>query len=93
VSAQGEAEQLVQYIEENRTLEGMEEPLRVFLLVINVFDKTKDLRIEVVLRYAVQLLETQVSKLTSEDARRVFVENVPWRRKVQQFAKAKGVIS
>jgi tetratricopeptide (TPR) repeat protein len=92
-SAQSEAEQLVRYIEENKTLEGMEEPLRVFLSVINIFDKTKDPRIPVILRYATQLLEAQVSKLPSEDARRTFVENVPWRRTIYQRAKAGGLIS
>ena len=91
VSAQSEVEQLVGYIEENRTLEGMEEPLRVFLSVINVLDKTKDPRVPVVSQYATQLLEAQVSKLRSEDARRMFVENVPWRRTIHQLAKANGL--
>ncbi len=90
-SAQSEAEQLVRYIEENKTLEGMEEPLRVFLSVINVFDKTKDPRTAVVLQYANQLLEAQVSKLRSEEARRMFVENVPWRHAIQQLAKANQI--
>ncbi len=87
LSAQSEADQLARYIEENKTLEGMEEPLRVFLSVLNVFDKTKDPRRQIVLQYANQLLEAQVSKLRSEEARRMFVENVPWRRTIQQLAK------
>jgi tetratricopeptide (TPR) repeat protein len=92
-SAQSEAEQLIKYLEENRTLEGMEEPLRVFLSVINVFGETKDLRAQVVLQYAIQLLEAQVSKLRSEETRRMFVENVPWRWTIYQLAKAGGLIS
>jgi predicted ATPase/class 3 adenylate cyclase len=92
ISAQNEAEHLMGYIEENRTLEGMEEPLRVFLSVINVLDKTKDPRVPVVLQYAIQLLEAQVSKLRSEEARRMFVENVPWRRTIWQLAKTKGLM-
>jgi len=92
ISAQRDAEQLMRYIEENRTLEGMEEPLRVFLSVINVFDKTKDPRIPVVLQYATQLLEAQVSKLRSEESRRMFVENVPWRRTIHQLAKTSGYL-
>ncbi len=91
-SAQREAGQLVAYIEENNTLEGMEEPLRVFLAVINVFDRTKDPRTAVVMQYAIQLLEAQVSKLRSDDARRMFVENIPWRRALLQLAKAKGLM-
>jgi hypothetical protein len=69
----------------------MEEPLRVFLSVINIFDKTKDPRTAVVLQYANQLLEAQVSKLRSEEARRMFVENVPWRHAIQQLAKANQI--
>ena len=91
VSAQSEAEELASYIDENKTLEGMEEPLRVFLSVINVFDETKNPRALIVLQYATQLLEAQVSKLRSEDTRRMFVENVPWRRTIQQLAKSNGL--
>jgi tetratricopeptide (TPR) repeat protein len=92
-SAQSEAVQLVRYIEENKTLEGMEEPLRVFLSVINILDKAKDPRALVVLQYASQLLEAQVSKLRSEESRRVFVENVPWRSAIWELAKANGSLS
>ena len=92
-AAKSEAGQIVEYIEKNRTLEGMEEPLRAFLSVINVFDETEDLRAEVVLQYAVQLLEAQVSKLHSEEARRKFVDDVSWRRRIRQLAKEKGLIS
>jgi hypothetical protein len=87
LSAQSEADQLAKYIEQNKTLEGMEEPLRVFLSIINVFDKTKDPRRQVVLQYATQLLEAQVSKLRSEEDRRTFVEKVPWRRTIRQLVK------
>ena len=93
LSAQSEAEQLARFIEENRTLEGMEEPLRVFLSVVTVFDKIKDPRRPVILQYATQLLEAQVSKLHSEEARRMFVENVPWRRTIRQLATASGLMS
>ncbi len=92
-AAKDEAGQIADYIEENRTLEGMEEPLRAFLSVVNVFDKAKDPRSQVVLRYAARLLDAQVSKLYSKEARRKFVENVPWRRKIWRLAKADGLIS
>jgi predicted ATPase/class 3 adenylate cyclase len=92
-AAKNEVGEIADYIEENKTLEGMEEPHRVFLSVINVFDEIKDPRFKVVLQYAVQLLETQVSKLNSEEARRKFVENVPWRRKIWQLATTSGLMS
>jgi predicted ATPase/class 3 adenylate cyclase len=92
-AAQREAELLVRYIEENKALEGMEEPLRAFLSVIHVLDETKDPRVPAVLQSANQLLEAQVSRLRSEEARRKFVENVPWRRAIRQIANTSGLIS
>ncbi|MBK8619658.1 MAG: tetratricopeptide repeat protein [Anaerolineales bacterium] len=84
VSAQGEAEHILQYMETNPAFEGAEEPLRIFLALYQILEKTKDPRASIVLHNAIQLLNTQVSKLNSEEARRVFVENVPWRRAIQQ---------
>jgi tetratricopeptide (TPR) repeat protein len=92
-AAKSEAGQIADYIEENRTLEGMEEPLRAFLSVISVFDESEDPRSRVVLGYATQLLDAQVSKLYSKEARRKFVENAPWRHKIWRLAKADGSIS
>jgi len=37
------------------------------------------------------LLNTQVSKLRSEDARRMYVDNVPWRHAIQNVAREKKV--
>jgi hypothetical protein len=71
----------------------MEEPYRVFLSVINVFNETKDPRSQVVLQYAAQLLEAQVSKLHSEETRRKFVDNVSWRRRIRQLAKERGLMT
>jgi predicted ATPase/class 3 adenylate cyclase len=90
-AAKSEVGQMINYIEENRTLEGMEEPLLAFLSVIDVLEETKDPRSVVVLQYATQFLETQVSKLRSHEARRTFVENVPWRRRIQQMAQERGL--
>ncbi|MBI5951030.1 MAG: tetratricopeptide repeat protein [Chloroflexi bacterium] len=91
-AAKNEAGQVMDYIEENRTLEGMEEPLLAFLSVIEALVEAEDPRSGVVLRYATQFLETQVSKLRSQEARHNFVENVPWRRRIQQMAREKGLI-
>jgi tetratricopeptide (TPR) repeat protein len=91
VSAEIEAEQVLGHMEQNTLFEGAEEPLRIFLALYRVLEKKNDPRASVVLQNAFQLLNTQVSKLRSEDARRMYVENVPWRRAVQQIAKANGL--
>ncbi len=90
-SAENEAEQVLQYMENNMSFEGAEEPLRIFLAVHQVLEKKKDPRAQVVLQNAIQLLNTQVLKLPSEEARRMYVENVPWRRAIQKIAKANGL--
>ena len=48
--------------------------------------KQKDPRATVVLQNAKQLLGAQVSKLRSDEARRMFVQNVPWRRAIYELA-------
>ncbi len=93
ISAQNEAERILQYMNENKSFEGAEEPLRIFLAAFQVLEKTKDPRILVVLQNAIQLLNMQVSKLRSEDARRMYVENVPWRRAILQAVKENGLFN
>ena len=93
IPAQNEAEQIIQYMDENKSFEGAEEPLRIFLAVFRALEKAKDPRASVVLQNAIQLLNTQVSKLYSEEARRMYVENIPWRRAIQQIAKANGLLN
>ncbi len=90
LSAQNEAEQVIQYMQNNISFEGAEEPLRIFLAVHQVLEKKKDPRAQVVLQNAIQLLNTQVSKLPSDEARQMYIENVPWRREIQNIAAAHG---
>ncbi len=93
ISAQDEAEHILSYMDENKSFEGAEEPLRIFLAVFQALEAKKDPRVSVVLQNAIQLLNTQVSKLRSEDARRMYVENVPWRHEILQAAKERGLLN
>jgi len=86
VSAQKEAEKIIQHMEKDKSFEGAEEPLRIYLAVYNHLSKQKDPRAGVVLQNAKQLLNAQVSKLKSDQARRMFVENVPWRRAINELS-------
>jgi tetratricopeptide (TPR) repeat protein len=83
-SALRETENILSYLEQGGTLEGAEAPLRIYYACFLTLKKTGDLRSQNVLRAAVQLLETQVSKLRSEASRRRYVENVPWRHALRQ---------
>jgi predicted ATPase/class 3 adenylate cyclase len=77
--ARTETEAITPYLQNGNALQGTEEPLRVYYACYLALEKTKDPRSQVVLYSAVQLLETQVSKLQDENSRKMFVENVPWR--------------
>jgi tetratricopeptide (TPR) repeat protein len=92
-SVQTELEQLLEYMAIDKTFEGAEEPFRIFWAVYQALLEAKDPRATTVLQNAVQLLNTQVSKLRSEDARRMYVENVAWRRAIQNVAGEKGLLN
>ena len=83
-SALAETEQIISYLETAGTLEGTEEPLRVYYACYLALENNKDPRSKIILQEAGDLLETQVSKLRDERSRRMFIENVPWRLAIQQ---------
>ena len=82
-------EDIVNYLSEGGTLEGTEEPLRVYLACYHVLERTADSRASTLLQTAMQLLEAQASKINDEHARRMYIENVPWRRAIEQTWLAK----
>jgi hypothetical protein len=83
---------VLEYMNTDKTFEGAEEPLRMLLTVYQGLQEIKDPRAAIVLQNAIQLLNAQVSKLSSEEARRMYVENVPWRRAITLIAEENGVI-
>lgn len=87
-SAQQQAELILSVLENNPGFEGAEEPLRIFLTLHRILANNKDPRAGQVLQNANLLLDAQVSKFPSEEARRQYVENVPWRRAIRQLSAA-----
>jgi predicted ATPase len=84
VAAIIETENVLSYLENGGTLDGTEEPLRVYYACYLALEKAHDPRSVKVLRSAAMLLDAQVSKLQDEGTRKAFVENVPWRLAIQQ---------
>jgi len=78
-------EELLLYFSEGGTVEGTEEPLRVYLACYNALERTGDPRSNQILKTAIQLLEAQVSKIKDEQSRRMYIENAPWRRAIEQL--------
>jgi class 3 adenylate cyclase/tetratricopeptide (TPR) repeat protein len=74
-----ETEKILAYLYSGESLDGTEEPLRVYYACYLVLKENQDPRSLAVLQSAGELLETQVSKLRDEKSRRMFIENVPWR--------------
>lgn len=82
------AEVIMSHLEAGGTLDGTEEPLRIYLACYRVLDIQGDPRAQTVLRVARKMLDVQLSKFRDDEARRMYLENVPWRLAVQQAWEA-----
>lgn len=87
-SASREAEAILVFLENGSTLDGTEEPLRIYYVCYLLLEKKQDPRAKQLLQTAMQLLETQVSKLSDEPSRKRYVENIPWHRAIRDAALA-----
>ncbi|HEU0294133.1 MAG TPA: AAA family ATPase [Anaerolineales bacterium] len=83
-----EAEKILSYLAGGGSLDGTEEPLRVYHACYQYLSQQKDPRAQQVLQAATQLLETQVSKFAEDNTRRAFIDNFPWRRALYEAAQA-----
>ena len=82
-SASRETEKILTYLNGGNSLDGAEEPLRVYYACYLFLSQQKDPRAQQVLQIASQLLEAQVMKISDDLDRRRFVENIPWRRAIR----------
>jgi len=87
-SASGEADKILTYLESGSTLDGTDEPLRIYYACYLLLKKKQDPRSKQLLQIAMQLLETQVSKFADEHSRKRYVENIPWRRALRDAGLA-----
>jgi tetratricopeptide (TPR) repeat protein len=82
VKAMQEAETILAHLASGDTLDGSEEPLRIYLSCYQALEQNGDSRASEILRLAANQLENQMACIGDEDARRRYVDNVPWRRAV-----------
>ncbi len=82
VQAQVHVEEILSYLDQGNTLEGTEEPLRVYATCYRVLYANLDPRAEAILSTAHRLLQEQAAKITSEEMRRSFLENVAAHREI-----------
>ena len=84
VSALEYTEKILAYFENGGTLAGAEEPLRIYLACFLALKRHKDSRSEDLLLAAAEFLAAQLAKINDDEARRRYVENVPWRRAIAE---------
>ena len=86
--AQDDPEQALAHVEEilsflkGNTLDGTDEPLRVYLTCYRVLHTNQDPRAQVLLTTAHSLLQQHAAKIEDEALRRSFLENVPANREI-----------
>ena len=85
-----EAEKIISYLDAGGTLEGTEEPLRVYYACYLALDKRSDPRTHAMLQSAARLLDAQVSKLKDEISRQMYIQNVPWRSAIHQLVSERS---
>lgn len=83
-----EAEKILDYLQNGGTLDGAEEPLRVYHTCYVLLEKKQDKRATQILKTAGELLESQVEKFSDAETRRRFVENIPWRRAIRDLTSS-----
>jgi predicted ATPase/class 3 adenylate cyclase len=86
-------EEIMGYLSKGASLDATEEPLRVYLACYNALERIKDPRSFQILDKAKQLLDAQVSKFDDEQSRRIYIDNIPWRRAIESAWLAKQVKS
>jgi len=78
-AASREAEKILSFLESGSTLDGTDEPLRVYYVCYCLLQKKADPRSSLILDAANRMLEKQLSNISDEDSRRRFIANFPWR--------------
>jgi hypothetical protein len=65
--------------------------LRVFYACYRLLEKKQDPRSLQVLQQASTILDAQVSNFADDEARKRYVENIPWRRAIRDAAQTRTI--
>ena len=83
-------ERILMHLQDGGTLNGTDEPLRVYHSCYRFLEKKQDPRSARVLQDAIQMLDAQLSRLNDARSRQMYVENVPWRLALRDAAMKSG---
>jgi predicted ATPase/class 3 adenylate cyclase len=89
VTALVHVEKILSHFTNGGDLDGTEEPLRVYLTAYLALTANYDPRANQILEDAHSLLEEQVNKIQVPTNRKMYVNNVPWRRQIEELWKQK----
>ncbi len=81
-------EEILDYLAGGGTLDGTEEPLRVYFICYRVLHAVQDRRAVQILTTAYDLLKEWAAKIEDEATRRSFLENIPWHHMIVTAYKA-----
>jgi len=80
--AQLQIEEILSYLQRGNTLDGTEEPLRIYLTCCRILRANLDPRAEAILSTAHRLLQEQAAQIGDEETRRSFLDNVAAHREI-----------
>jgi predicted ATPase len=84
--AQAYVEEILRYLDQGKSLRGVEEPLRVYLTCCRVLRANRDPRAETILDTTHRLLQERAAKIEDEKLRRSFLEDVSAHREIAREA-------
>jgi hypothetical protein len=84
-SAQAHIEIILSHLANGGNLDGTEEPLRIYLAIYQTLAAKSDPRADQILKEAYSVLQEQVNRIQGQTNREMFVHNVPWRQKIEEF--------
>jgi len=79
-------EQILAFLGAGSSLDGTDEPLRVYYACYTLLQKKQDPRATQVLQTAKNTIETHLAHLQDDIARKRYVENIPWRRAIYELS-------
>jgi predicted ATPase/class 3 adenylate cyclase len=89
VTALSNVENILSHFTNGGNLDGTEEPLRVYLIVYLTLIANHDPRAGQILEDAHSLLEEHVSRIQDPSNKKMYVNNVPWRRQIEELWEQK----
>ena len=83
-TALSQVEEILSHFASGGNLEGTDEPLRVYLTVYKVLIANRDPRADQILENAHTLLSKQVNMIREQTDKKMYIQNVPWRREIEE---------